>query len=411
MKIDFFLAGRLFRGGGKEGKGIAPIVRLSVIGIMLSLVVMLITVSIAGGFKQNIRSLVYGYTGHLCIAPVAGTSDHFNAPVGMLEAITSVEGVDRVVPTIEMTGVAKTDSAFAGILLMGDNSLRTRNPLFGQTVSGNYPNFSSADTVPNPILLPQVTADKLHLKIGDKLRIYFAGTERMRLRAFTVVGVYSGGKMDMPVGLVSADVLRRVGGLGADDVSRLLIYASDPDETDLIVTRVFDRLSETLYVGEQRLTINTATELNPMIMDWLSALDTNVAILLTLMGLVGGFTMIAGLIVLVMDKTQFIGMLKALGCGEGSLRRIFLYLAMMLVGRGMIWGNVLALILCLLQQHFRWLRLLDPDIYYMDYVPVQVDWLVWILVNLGTLLVTFLMLLAPSHIISRISPVKALRFE
>ena len=121
--------------------------------------------------------------------------------------------------------------------------------------------------------------------------------------------------------------------------------------------------------------------------------------------------MIAGLIVLVMDKTQFIGMLKALGCGEGSLRRIFLYLAMMLVGRGMIWGNVLALILCLLQQHFRWLRLLDPDIYYMDYVPVQVDWLVWILVNLGTLLVTFLMLLAPSHIISRISPVKALRFE
>ncbi|ALO29416.1 ABC transporter permease [Porphyromonas gingivalis] len=411
MKIDFFLAGRLFRGGGKEGKGIAPIVRLSVIGIMLSLMVMLITVSIAGGFKQNIRSLVYGYTGHLCIAPVAGTSDHFNAPVGMLEAITSVEGVDRVVPTIEMTGVAKTDSAFAGILLMGDNSLRTRNPLFGQTVSGNYPNFSSADTVPNPILLPQVTADKLHLKIGDKLRIYFAGTERMRLRAFTVVGVYSGGKMDMPVGLVSADVLRRVGGLGADDVSRLLIYASDPDETDLIVTRVFDRLSETLYVGEQRLTINTATELNPMIMDWLSALDTNVAILLTLMGLVGGFTMIAGLIVLVMDKTQFIGMLKALGCGEGSLRRIFLYLAMMLVGRGMIWGNVLALILCLLQQHFRWLRLLDPDIYYMDYVPVQVDWLVWILVNLGTLLVTFLMLLAPSHIISRISPVKALRFE
>lgn len=411
MKIDFFLAGRLFRGGGKEGKGIAPIVRLSVIGIMLSLMVMLITVSIAGGFKQNIRSLVYGYTGHLCIAPVAGTSDHFNAPVGMLEAITSVEGVDRVVPTIEMIGVAKTDSAFAGILLMGDNSLRTRNPLFGQTVSGNYPSFSSADTVPNPILLPQVTADKLHLKIGDKLRIYFAGTERMRLRTFTVAGVYSGGKMDMPVGLVSADVLRRVGGLGADDVSRLLIYASDPDETDLIVTRVFDRLSETLYVGEQRLTINTATELNPMIMDWLSALDTNVAILLTLMGLVGGFTMIAGLIVLVMDKTQFIGMLKALGCGEGSLRRIFLYLAMMLVGRGMIWGNVLALILCLLQQHFRWLRLLDPDIYYMDYVPVQVDWLVWILVNLGTLLVTFLMLLAPSHIISRISPVKALRFE
>ena len=411
MKIDFFLAGRLFRGGGKEGKGIAPIVRLSVIGIMLSLMVMLITVSIAGGFKQNIRSLVYGYTGHLCIAPVAGTSDHFNAPVGMLEAITSVEGVDRVVPTIEMTGVAKTDSAFAGILLMGDNSLRTRNPLFGQTVSGNYPSFSSADTVPNPILLPQVTADKLHLKIGDKLRIYFAGTERMRLRAFTVAGVYSGGKMDMPVGLVSADVLRRVGGLGTDDVSRLLIYASDPDETDLVVTRVFDRLSETLYVGEQRLTINTATELNPMIMDWLSALDTNVAILLTLMGLVGGFTMIAGLIVLVMDKTQFIGMLKALGCGERLLRRIFLYLAMMLVGRGMIWGNVLALILCLLQQHFRWLRLLDPDIYYMDYVPVQVDWLVWILVNLGTLLGTFLMLLAPSHIISRISPVKALRFE
>lgn len=411
MKIDFFLAGRLFRGGGKEGKGIAPIVRLSVIGIMLSLMVMLITVSIAGGFKQNIRSLVYGYTGHLCIAPVAGTSDHFNAPVGMLEAITSVEGVDRVVPTIEMTGVAKTDSAFAGILLMGDNSLRTRNPLFGQTVSGNYPSFSSADTVPNPILLPQVTADKLHLKIGDKLRIYFAGTERMRLHAFTVAGVYSGGKMDMPVGLVSADVLRRVGGLGTDDVSRLLIYASDPDETDLVVTRVFDRLSETLYVGEQRLTINTATELNPMIMDWLSALDTNVAILLTLMGLVGGFTMIAGLIVLVMDKTQFIGMLKALGCGERLLRRIFLYLAMMLVGRGMIWGNVLALILCLLQQHFRWLRLLDPDIYYMDYVPVQVDWLVWILVNLGTLLVTFLMLLAPSHIISRISPVKALRFE
>ena len=213
------------------------------------------------------------------------------------------------------------------------------------------------------------------------------------------------------VALASADILRRVAGFGTDDVSRLLIYASDPDETDLIVTRVFNRLSETPYVGEQRLTINTATELNPMIMDWLSALDTNVAILLTLMGLVGGFTMIAGLIVLVMDKTQFIGTLKALGCGEGSLRRIFLYLAMMLVGRGMIWGNILALILCLLQQHFRWLRLLDPDIYYMDYVPVQVDWLVWILVNLGTLLVTFLMLLAPSHIISRISPIKALRFE
>ncbi|WP_373701364.1 FtsX-like permease family protein, partial [Porphyromonas loveana] len=114
---------------------------------------------------------------------------------------------------------------------------------------------------------------------------------------------------------------------------------------------------------------------------------------------------------LVMDKTQFIGTLKALGSSESSLRRIFLYLAMMLVGRGMLWGNAIALVLCLLQQHFRWLRLLDPDIYYMDYVPVQVDWLTWLMVNLGTLLLTFLMLLAPTHIISRISPVRALRFE
>ncbi len=224
-------------------------------------------------------------------------------------------------------------------------------------------------------------------------------------------GLYSGGKIGVPIALAPADVLRRVGGFGADDAGRLLLYIDNPDDADRVLTRVFDRLSASSFVEDQRLTINTAAELNPVMLDWLSALDTNVAILLTLMGLVGGFTMIAGLVVLVMDKTQFIGTLKALGSSESSLRRIFLYLAMMLVGRGMLWGNAIALVLCLLQQHFRWVRLLDPDIYYMDYVPVQVDWLTWLMVNLGTLLLTFLMLLAPTHIISRISPVRALRFE
>ncbi len=409
--MDLFFARRLFGGNRNEGRGIAPIVRLSVIGITLSLMVMLITVSIAAGFKHNIRSLVYGYTGHLCIAPVAGTADHLHAPREMLAMLDDVPGVERIVPSVEMTGVAKTDSAFVGIMLIGGDSLQSPNPLFGKIVSGRYPSFRAVDSVDNPILLPQATARQLRVSTGDKLRVYFAGDDRMRLRAFTVAGLYSGGKIGVPIALAPADVLRRVGGFGADDAGRLLLYIDNPDDADRVLTRVFDRLSASSFVEDQRLTINTAAELNPVMLDWLSALDTNVAILLTLMGLVGGFTMIAGLVVLVMDKTQFIGTLKALGSSESSLRRIFLYLAMMLVGRGMLWGNAIALVLCLLQQHFRWLRLLDPDIYYMDYVPVQVDWLTWLMVNLGTLLLTFLMLLAPTHIISRISPVRALRFE
>lgn len=409
LRLEFFIAKRLYQGRGSKG-GTAPIIRLSVIGVALSLMVMLLAIAITTGFKRNVAEAIYSHTGHISIQKYGEAGVPFEASGALKMEIEAIAGVKAVSPKLQMVAMLKTDSAYKGLMLYGVDSCFDSSFQRRSLEKGVMPQFSNSDTVSNPIVLPEQLARDMNLQIGERVICYFFA-EKMRIRAFTLVATVRGVSMTLPIALVPIQTLQKVGKLSADACSSLQISVADASDALTYLDRISHKLASSPNIGNQRLSINTSDELNPVIVDWLAMLDSNVLVLLTLMGLVGAFTMIATLVVLVMEQTQLIGTLKAMGARESSLRKSFLYLAMMLLLKGLFWGNLMAGLLSYIQYKWRLLAILDPEIYFIDYVPIGYDFLAWVLVNLATVLLIMLMLIGPAHIISRIRPAKSIRFE
>ena len=244
------------------------------------------------------------------------------------------------------------------------------------------------------ITLPVQTAERMGCRVGEKVRIYFFG-DKMRVRVYTLVGVYESTGMELSPALCPLSSLQRLNRWDDNTYSRLMLMLREPSHAERDLSELIASLGE---------------ELQPELFNWLTFLDTNVYALLSLMILVGGFTMITGLIILVLDKSKQIGILKALGATDGLLRRTFLLLAGRLILRGMLWGNLLALALGLVQQHFRLIRL-NPANYFMSSVPIHFDPWAWVGINAGTLLLILIMILVPTGIVSRIRPAESMRID
>ncbi len=412
--MESFIARRLYKSEQGGHSVSRPAVLIAQTGVALGLAVMLVTIAVSFGFKHEVREKAVGFSSHIHISnyesgqgyealPVAADS----ALLGHLAAISSVEHVQRYAAK---PGVFRTDNDFMGYLLKGVGEDYDLSFYAQYLKEGVVPSFSDSVASGN-ILISRVIADKLQLDVGDKVDSYFLqGT--MRARRYTVAGIYETGFNEYDRLFVIAD-LKAVQALNrweSDQVTGVEVLLTDFSKVEDMSWELGSLLDRTEdKYGEQYL-VQSVTDVNPGLFAWLDVLDMNVWLILALMIGVAGFTMISGLLILIIERTQFIGILKALGASNASVRKAFLYLAMLIIGKGMLWGNIVGMGLCAVQK-FTGLIPLDPANYYLDRVPIEFNWPFIVIVNVVMFVLSVLILIVPSHLISRIYPTKAMRFE
>lgn len=409
-----FLSRGLSRGDKAGTRRVSALLRLTTIGVALSLSVMLLSVTIILGFHRQIHEFAFSQTGHISLNGYGSNWKTSTTPVyvspELLSFLREEKGVSSVSPLIQQAGLLKTEGDFSGILLYGiDSTFRSRY-FTEQIKSGTLPSFSESEYSRPPIVLPSHVARRMNYKVGDAVRIYFFG-EKMRVRVFELQAIYESTGLELSPALCPISSLQRLNHWDENTYSRLIIMLQDPDAAYPTLEHLISTLqARPDLIGEENYGLNLGQELQPELFNWLAFLDTNVYALLSLMVLVGGFAMITGLIIIVLDKSKQIGILKALGATNRQLRQTFLQIAARLILRGIFWGNAIALVLSLAQRHFKIIKL-NPANYFTDSVPIHFDLPLWVTINVGTLIVILLMVLVPASLVSRIHPAESMRMD
>ena len=409
-----FLSRGLSRGDKAGTRRVSALLRLTTIGVALSLSVMLLSVTIILGFHRQIHEFAFSQTGHISLNGYGSNWKTSTTPVyvspELLSFLREEKGVSSVSPLIQQAGLLKTEGDFSGILLYGiDSTFRSRY-FTEQIKSGTLPSFSESEYSRPPIVLPSHVARRMNYKVGDAVRIYFFG-EKMRVRVFELQAIYESTGLELSPALCPISSLQRLNHWDENTYSRLIIMLQDPDAAYPTLEHLISTLqARSDLIGEENYGLNLGQELQPELFNWLAFLDTNVYALLSLMVLVGGFAMITGLIIIVLDKSKQIGILKALGATNRQLRQTFLQIAARLILRGIFWGNAIALVLSLAQRQFKIIKL-NPANYFTDSVPIHFDLPLWIAINVGTLIVILLMVLVPASLVSRIHPAESMRMD
>ena len=409
-----FLSRGLSRGDKAGTRRVSALLRLTTIGVALSLSVMLLSVTIILGFHRQIHEFAFSQTGHISLNGYGSNWKTSTTPVyvspELLSFLREEKGVSSVSPLIQQAGLLKTEGDFSGILLYGiDSTFRSRY-FTEQVKSGTLPSFSESEYSRPPIVLPSHVARRMNYKVGDAVRIYFFG-EKMRVRVFELQAIYESTGLELSPALCPIFSLQRLNHWDENTYSRLIIMLQDPDAAYPTLEHLISTLqARPDLIGEENYGLNLGQELQPELFNWLAFLDTNVYALLSLMVLVGGFAMITGLIIIVLDKSKQIGILKALGATNRQLRQTFLQIAARLILRGIFWGNAIALVLSLAQRQFKIIKL-NPANYFTDSVPIHFDLPLWVTINVGTLIVILLMVLVPASLVSRIHPAESMRMD
>ena len=409
-----YIANRIHFDKSTRKKATPPAIRVAVAGVALGLAVMILSVAIVVGFKQEIRDKVVGFGSHIQITSFDSNTTYEKQPVQYTDSLRQVlmahEGVAKVEPVGTKLGMIKTDSDFMGVVLKGVMPDYDWSFFKKYLVEGNLPLITDSATS-NEVIVSKTIADKMNLHVGDKIYCYFV-QDQVRARRFLVSGIYQTDFSDYDKLLMIGDVrqVQRLNGWNPDQYSEIELLVNDFDQADNIAydlyTQLIDRPDDygTHYYPQSIRT------LNPIFFGWLDLLDMNVWIILILMAAVSGFTMISGLLIIILERANMIGILKALGANNTSIRKIFLYVSTFLVGKGMIWGNVIGLVLCFLQQQFHIIKL-NPEAYYVPYVPIELNFWYILWLNIGCMAISVLMLIAPSYLVSLIRPAKSIKFE
>lgn len=414
MNLELFIAKKIHFSKEGDKQVTPPAVRIAMIGIALGLAVMILSVAIVIGFKKEVRNKVIGFGSHIQITNLDSNISYETSPIAvndtLLSDLSKTAGISHVERFATKPGLLKTDSAFQGIVLKGigeeyDWTFFRKNLRAGKVFT------VSPDKHGTDVIISKYLADRLHLKVGDGFLTYFV-QENVRARKFTISGIYETGFLDYDKLFVLTDIkqVQRLSNWEEDQVSGLELQVNDYANLDSISEQLYFTYSEKLDRNGNTYYVRSIKDLNPMIFNWLDVLDINVVIILVLMMAVAGFTMISGLLIIILERTNMIGILKALGHDNQGIRKIFLYISFFLIGKGMVWGNVIGIGLCLIQAKFQPISL-DPSIYYLDAVPVDLNILTWVLINIGTLAAAMLMMLGPSYLITKIDPAKSIRFE
>ncbi len=415
MNLPLFIARKIYRQGGNRQEVSRPAITIATIGVAIGLAVMIITVSVISGFKHTISNKVIGFGSHIQITNFMGQQTAVPAPIcisdTLMRKIKQTEGIRHVACFSTTQGILKTDDDFLGVAFKGIGSDYDVSFLQDNLVEGQMPKFG-AQTSQFPLLVSRSIADKLHLKVGSKVFAYFIGSEDVRARKFTIEGIYQTNMTQFDQALCFTDfsVPVKLNGWADDQCSGAEILVDDFNQLEQTATKIAKLVNSTTDRYGDILTSQTIHEAYPQIFSWLSLLDINVWIILVLMICVAGFTMISGLLIIILERTQMIGILKALGMRNDTVRHTFLWFAAFIIGRGLFWGDVIGVGLVLLQQQTGFIRL-DPASYYVDTAPMELNIPIVVILNVATLLISVFVLIAPSYLISHIHPARSMRYE
>lgn len=413
-QLELFIAQRIHFSKEGDRQVTPPAIRIAIIGIALGLAVMILSVAIVVGFKKEVRNKVIGFGSHIQITNFDNNSSYETTPIAvsdsLLQALKAFPGVRHVEGFATKMGIMKTDSDFQGIVLKGVDADYDWSFFRKNLKEGDLPAIDPKKTS-TEVVISRYLSDLMGVGVRDSFLTYFV-QDNVRARKFTVAGIYETGFMDYDKLFVLADIkqIRRLNGWDKDDVSGLELLVDNYNRLDQIAEDLYFDLVEKQDRHGNAYFTRSIKELNPMIFNWLDVLDVNVVVILVLIFAVAGFTMISGLLIIILERTNMIGILKALGENNASIRKIFLYISFFLIGKGMLWGNVVGIVICLIQSYFHIIKL-DPSTYYLDAVPIDLNIFSLILLNIGTLCASMLMMLGPSYLIAKIDPAKSIRFE
>lgn len=407
MKPAFFIAKRLFTGSRKGLSG--GVTRIAVLSVAIGVAVMIASVAIVIGFKQQIRDKVIGFAAHIQIESLDNTSSWEVRPIDpkpeLLGSLKEIEGILHTQGVANKAGIIKTDDQIQGIVLKGVGTDYNWSYFEDKIVAGRLVSYTDAERSED-VLVSRILATRLFLEVGDRLRVWFIGSDdaQIRGRNFHIAGIYETGLTEFDERFIFGHIghVQRLNGWSTDQIGHIELQISDINKLNALTNKVY-------YALPYNLVAYNARESYPHIFDWLDLQDMNVVVIIVLMLLVAGITMISTLLIIILERTSMIGILKALGSTNKLVRNIFLWHAFAILVRGLVWGNVIGIGFCILQGATGLIKL-PSESYYLSEVPIYLNGLHILLINAGTIAIWFIMMLIPTAVISRITPVKAIRY-
>ncbi len=411
LNLEYFIAKRLITAKGRKSSISAPIIKIAISAIAIGMVMMIVSVATGIGLQQKIRQKISAFNGNIIISNYDDNQSQVSVnPISIHQSFypkfTTVAGISHVQAVATKAGIIRTATAFEGIIYKGVGKEYLWNNIQEYIVSGRVPDF--LHQLNNEVLISQFLANRLNLKLGDNFNTFFMkdnNNQLPNLRVFKIVGIYNSGFQEFDAAYILGDIrhLQRINKWQPDEVGAFEVFVDD-------FTTIKEKGEEVYEQTNSTLDTQTIVEKYYYIFEWLQLFDFNIIVILVVMIAVATINMVVALLVLILERTQMIGILKALGANNWSVRKVFLYNAFYLILRGLFWGNLIGIGLVLIQQYFGIIKL-NPENYYVNQAPVYLNWMYIAALNLGTIIVCLLVLLIPSYIITKITPVKAIRFD
>ncbi|RZJ66507.1 MAG: ABC transporter permease [Flavobacterium sp.] len=418
MNLEYFIAKRLITAKGRKSTISAPIIKIAISAIAISMVMMIVSVATGIGLQQKIREKVSAFNGHIIISNYDDNQSEVSVkPISTKQdfypKFTSVQGIRHIQAVASKAGIIRTADAFEGIIFKGVGKDYEWTNMKDFLISGRLPNLNGK--LNDEVLISQYLAERLKLKTGDRFNTFFMkegqGNPKPNLRVFHIVGIYNSGLQEFDAAYLLGDIrhLQRINKWKPDEVGSFEVFVKDFNSIEAKGKEVYENTFNAADPADA-LDTKTIIEKYYYIFDWLKLFDFNIIVILVVMIAVATINMVVALLVLILERTQMIGILKSIGAANWSVRKVFLYNAAYLIARGLFWGNLIGLGLVFLQQQFGLVKL-NPQNYYVTEAPVYFSFGYILLLNAGTMLICLIVLLVPSYIITKISPVRAIRFE
>lgn len=416
MSFEYFIARRIYSDNGEGGKRFSrPAIRIAMAGIAVGLMVMIVSLAVVMGFKREVTQKVIGFGSHIQMVSLTQTYEYEMLPVlttdSLEKAVRKVGGIDHIQKYATILGILKTDDDFCGLTFYGIGEDYDRKFFENNIVEGEMPKFGSKKSS-NELMVSKRIAQSLNIKVGDKLYAYYMGNNNLRARRFTLKAIYETNLADYDKNYVFTDIhtVRKLNGWDDTMSSGYQITVKDFEQVDVINEKI--RAKVCSHDDARGVTYGSYSikQLAAHTFAWLEVLDMNVIMILILMICVSSFTIVSGLLIIMLERINMIGTLKALGSTNMSIRRIFVNFSVMLVGKGLVIGNVCGLLICWIQDKFHLMKL-DATVYYIDSVPIEFNWIYFLGVNIITLVISSIVIFGSSFLISISKPVKAMRFE
>lgn len=408
MKLEYFIAKRLITSKDYKSSISAPIINIAIAAIAIGIIMMLVSVSTGIGLQQKIREKIAAFNGHIVISNFdSNQSEATLVPVSIRQSFyptfKNVPEVEHIQAVAVKAGIIRTETAFEGIMFKGVGRDYDWKFVKEYLTQGRLPNCMAS--LNQEVVVSSIIASRLKLKLGDSFHTYFMKPNGYSIRNLKIVGIFNSGFQEFDSSYILGDIrhVQKLNKWNKDQVGAFEVFVNDFSAIEQIGEKVYEETSSVLDS-------KTIVEKYSYIFEWLKLFDINIIVILVVMILVATINMVVALLVLILERTQMIGILKALGADNWSIRKIFLYNAFYLVARGLFWGNLIGIAILLFQYYFGIIKL-NPENYYVNEAPVYFNLVYIVVLNLMTVLVCFLVLLIPSYIITRISPVRAIRYD